>query len=141
MKLITRDTDYAIRAIACIAGNKGKVTTVGALSEKLHMPRPFLRKLLQVLNKKGVLSSQKGKGGGFMLVVPIEDIKLTDIMEIFQGPFRLNEHVFKKRACPNVCECALKKKIDEIESRVYEELRAIDLGVMIFVNGKSLRSV
>ena len=39
LKLINRDTDYAIRALQSIAVNKNKNVTVCGLSENLNMPR------------------------------------------------------------------------------------------------------
>ena len=127
MKLITRNTDYAVRALCCIAEQKQEVISADQLVKSLEMPRPFLRKILQTLNKEGLLNSSKGKGGGFTLAVPPGKITLTDVMEIFQGPLKLNECTFKKKVCPNVKDCLLKKKIDEIEKEVILRLKAITL--------------
>ena len=125
MKLITRNTDYAVRALCCIAEQKQEVISADQLVKSLEMPRPFLRKILQTLNKEGLLNSSKGKGGGFALAVSPGKITLTDVMKIFQGPLRLNECTFKKMVCPNVKDCLLKKKIDEIEKEVILRLKAI----------------
>ena len=127
MKLITRNTDYAVRALCCIAEQKQEVISADHLVKSLEMPRPFLRKILQILNKEGLLNSSKGKGGGFALAVSPEKITLTDVMKIFQGPLKLNECTFKKKVCPNVKDCLLKKKIDEIEKEVILRLKAITL--------------
>lgn len=131
MKLITRDTDYAVRALVCIAGSDAKVITVDELAEKLKVPKPFLRKILQVLNKKGILRSFKGKGGGFALAKPGEEILLLDLMEIFQGPFNLNEHFLKKKECPYMNLCELKKRIDMVQAKVHEELKKINLAQLV----------
>jgi len=125
VKLITRNTDYAVRALCCIAEQKQEVISADQLVKFLKMPRPFLRKILQTLNKEGLLNSSKGKGGGFTLAVSPGKITLTDVMEIFQGPLKLNECTFKKMVCPNVKDCLLKKKIDEIEKEVILRLKAI----------------
>jgi len=125
VKLITRNTDYAVRALCCIAEQKQEVISADQLVKSLKMPRPFLRKILQTLNKEGLLNSSKGKGGGFALAVSPGEITLTDVMEIFQGPLKLNECTFKKMVCPNVKDCLLKKKIDEIEKEVILKLKAI----------------
>ena len=127
MKLITRNTDYAVRALCCIAEQKQEVTSADQLVKSLKMPRPFLRKILQTLNKEGLLNSSKGKGGGFALAVSPGKITLTNVMKIFQGPLKLNECTFKKKVCPNVKDCLLKKKIDEIEKEVILRLKAITL--------------
>ena len=127
MKLITRNTDYAIRALYCIAEQKQEIISADQLVKSLDMPRPFLRKILQTLNKEGLLNSHKGKGGGFALAVPPEKITLASVMKIFQGPLKLNECTFKKKVCPNIKDCPLKKKIDEIEKEVILRLKAINL--------------
>ena len=131
MKLITRDTDYAIRALIFIAQAEKKIVSVSELVRKLKIPQPFLRKILQVLNKKKLLRSYKGKGGGFMLAVRPNKIFLLDLIEIFQGPLRLNDCNLKKRICPNIKICRLKKKIDSIQKYVISELRVITLGLML----------
>ena len=127
MKLITRNTDYAIRALYCIVEQKQEIISADQLVKSLDMPRPFLRKILQTLNKEGLLNSYKGKGGGFALAVPPEKITLAGVMRIFQGPLKLNECTFKKKVCPNIKDCPLKKRIDKIEKEVILRLKAITL--------------
>jgi len=131
MKLITRDTDYALRALCFIAKCKKKIVPVSELVKELKIPRPFLRKILQVLNKKKVLRSYKGQGGGFLLVLPAERIFLADLIKIFQGPLRLNECFFKKVACPNNKTCALKKRIDTLEKYILKELNSVTLASLL----------
>ena len=131
MKLITRNTDYAVKALRYICRNKGKVTSVKDLTYKLGIPRPFLRKILQVLNKKKLLKSFKGRGGGFMLSSPPRNIFLIDLIEIFQGPFMLSECIFKKGICSDKYNCALKRKIDDIEKDVVAELKSITLASLL----------
>ena len=93
MKLITRDTDYALRAACFIAKQNSKIVPVSRMIKELKMPGPFLRKILQILNRKGILKSHKGQGGGFSLGVPPERIYLVKLAEIFQGPLKLNDFI------------------------------------------------
>ena len=131
MKLITRNTDYAIRALCYIAEQKQEIISADRLVKSLEIPRPFLRKILQTLTKAGLLNSSKGKGGGFTLTLSPGKITLTEVMNIFQGPVRLNECKFKKNDCPYINDCLLKKKIDEIEKEVIAKLKAITIESII----------
>lgn len=131
MKLITRDTDYAVNALYLMAEDKDRIYTVAELVEKLSVPRAFLRKILQILNKKGLVKSFKGRGGGFRLDLSPDKIFLLDIMEIFQSGFKLNECLLNKKVCPNKNDCRLKIKIDVIERHVYSELKSITLGSLL----------
>jgi len=131
MKLITRDTDYALRALCYIAKKKKEIVTVRELVKVLKIPKPFLRKLLQILNKKGILKSFKGQGGGFRLALLAHRIFLADLIEIFQGKLSLNECFFKKMTCPDIHTCSLRKKINRIERQIIYKLKFITLASLL----------
>lgn len=135
MKLITRDTDYGLRALCMIALKKEKVVSVSELLRKLPIPRPFMRKILQMLQKAKVLRSYKGKGGGFSLAKSARRIYLLDLMRIFQGPLTLNECFLNKKACPDIAKCPLRKKLDTIERRVFLELKGITVASLLHHKG------
>jgi Rrf2 family protein len=130
MKLITRNTDYALRALCYISKQKD-VVTVAELVRTLGVPRPFMRKILQQLNKKGVLESYKGRGGGFKLKIAPEELYLFKIMRIFQGQVGLNGCFLKKDICPNKGKCVLRKKINSIEEDVLRQLKAINVASLV----------
>ncbi len=130
MKLITRNTDYALRAL-CYMSKQKAIVTVGHLVKRLGVPRPFMRKILQQLNKERILESYKGRGGGFKLKVTPEKIYIIEIMRIFQGQVGLNGCFLKKDVCPNKGKCVLRKKIRSIEEGVLEQLRQITIASLI----------
>lgn len=127
MKLITRDTDYALRAICYIAKQGKRRVPTSELVQKLKMPRSFLRKALQMLDKKGLLRSYKGTGGGFVISKNTRNIRLLDLMEAFQGPLSLNECSFKKKKCPEQVNCPLRKKINALEAYIISQLRDVSI--------------
>ena len=131
MKLITRDTDYSIRALCYVAKQKNRLVTAKELKKKLKIPHPFLRKILQKLDKAKLLKSYRGKGGGFKLAKSTNKIRIKDVIEIFQGPIELVEHVFKEALCPNVRNCALKTKLDAIEKHLIFQLKSIKISSLI----------
>jgi Rrf2 family protein len=131
MKLVTRDTDYALRALMAIIANKNRVTSVRELVRRLKMPRPFLRKLLQQLHHGGILKSYKGPAGGFALAREPGQIRLLDLIAIFQGPLRLNECTFKKRPCPSTPACPLRDELCKIERDVFLKLSRISVGSLL----------
>jgi len=127
MKLITRDTDYAVRALVYIAKQKKKIISAKELVKILRIPKPFLRKILQRLNKAKLLKSYKGKGGGFKLLGSPQGIRLTDLIELSQGDIKLNTHMLKNSLCPHIKTCVLRRKLNEIERHVISELRKITI--------------
>ena len=139
MKLITRNTDYAVRALCYIARQAGRSVAVTEMVAQLKIPRPFLRKILQALSGEGMLRSTKGQGGGFSLAHSKEKILLTDLIRIFQNTIQLNECVFKKKICPNRSTCVLKKEIDEIEQEALARLGRISIASLVGTGNKKNR--
>lgn len=131
MKLITRDTDYAVRALIFITKQKEKIVSVSDLVKELKIPKPFLRKILQILNKHEILNSYKGKGGGFVLARSPKKIFLIGLMRIFQGSLKFNECFLKKKICPNIRKCILRKKIDRIEKYAINQLNSITINSLL----------
>jgi len=130
MKLITRNTDYALRAI-CYIAKQDKLVSVTELVRALGIPRPFMRKILQQLNQNKILESYKGQGGGFKLNLLPKKILIIQIMRIFQGEISLNECFLKKDICPNKVKCILRKKIRLIEDSLLTQLKQINIASLI----------
>jgi Rrf2 family protein len=130
MKLITRNTDYALRAICYIAKQK-KLVTALELVKVLGVPRPFMRKILQRLSKEKILQSYKGQSGGFKLKLLPKKIFIIQVMRIFQGELGLTECFLKKDICPNKGKCVLRKKIQTIENNVFLQLKQINIASLV----------
>jgi Rrf2 family protein len=125
--LITRKTDYAVRALCSLARNGRRIVPVSELSEQLVIPRPYLRGILQILRKRGLLHSFRGKGGGFKLSRAPSDILLVDLVEIFQGPVKFDKCIFREHICPDMQTCVLREEIKSMEREVVERLRLITI--------------
>lgn len=131
MKLINQDTDYGIKALLALARRPGKVTSVSALAEELGVPHPYLRKILQVLARKGLVRSFKGRGGGFILGRPAAQIVTADVVRIFQGEIGLHDCLFKKRICPDVATCPLRTAVGRLEQRLVKDLEALSIALIL----------
>ncbi len=127
MRLINKDTDYAVKALLHIVRqDKGRVSA-SELARELKIPYPFLRRILQILSTKRIVKSVKGKGGGFILARSPERIYLTDLIKALQGPVRLAECVFNPSACAGVNTCPLRKRIIKLQKSFVAEIKLITL--------------
>jgi len=90
-----------------------------------------MRKILQQLNKKMILVSFKGQGGGFKLKLLPEKIHIIEIMRIFQGQAGLSGCFLKKNICPDKGKCVLRKRLHSIEESVFKQLKEITIASLI----------
>ncbi len=131
IKLIKKDTDYAVKALLYIAKKSNGRVSATELSRRLKIPYPFLRTILQTLNAKKILTSFKGKGGGFALARSPEKIYLTEVIKILQGPVNLAECIFRASVCPGSRTCRLRKIMLRLQKIVVAELKSVTLANML----------
>lgn len=85
--MISKKAKYALKALKVLAEHYGKgPVLISYIAEREKIPRKFLEAILLDLRNNGVLQSQKGKGGGYMLRIPPEEVKFSKVLRIIDGP-------------------------------------------------------
>ena len=88
--MFSQSVDYALRAVVCLAMHPDEVMTTEQISRVTKVPAPYLAKIIQSLNKTGVLASQRGVGGGSHLRRPANAITVLEIMNAVDPLERIN---------------------------------------------------
>jgi Rrf2 family protein len=85
MKISTKG-EYGIRAMLYIAmhSDHGPVTS-HEIAGHQDIPEPYLRQILAVLSKEGLIHSNRGPQGGHVLERPASEISLKQILMILEG--------------------------------------------------------
>ena len=106
--MFSNSTKYAIRAIVHMLQHhdKGKNTVVEMATE-LSIPQPYLSKVLQQLSKSGIISSAKGRGGGFYLSKDNINRPLIDVVICIEGHNVFNKCVLGLPECSDENPCVL----------------------------------
>ena len=138
MKIINREVGYAIRSLCFMFTEQDEVVTTGYLSSYFNISRSFLRKIFQKLNRAGILESYKGKKGGYKPVVHADKISLLDLIEVFQGKFRLSNCYGKEQQCPIINDCQIREEIENVEKNLIGDLSKISLKTLINKNEKKI---
>ena len=99
---ITRQADYALRAILYLArdyGDKDTRASTSQIAEDQEIPASFLAKIISQLSIAGIIQTSRGAKGGVRLARKPEDISLLDVVEAIDGPITLNECVHDPSVC------------------------------------------
>ena len=85
--MLSKKSQYAFRALTTLARNEGKgPLPISKIVKEHPMSVKFLETILLELRKNDILGSKKGKGGGYFLLRPPEEISLAQIIRILDGP-------------------------------------------------------
>ena len=130
--VITRATEYAIRTIIYLAKHpKGEIVLKKDICRTQEVTPAFLTKILQPLIKVGIVSSQRGVGGGFLLNRPAEKITLLDILEAEEGPLKLNHCLVEKGLCQRDALCSAHIVWEEAQTSMIEVLQRHDIAELV----------
>jgi len=78
--MLNQSSEYALRAVVDLARSSTKPRSAGQIAETTKVPLPYLQKVLRMLRKAGILSAQRGIGGGFRLARDPADISILDVL-------------------------------------------------------------
>ncbi len=78
--VISQTAEYALRAVVCLGGSTGEPMTSAAIAKLTRVPHGYLSKVLQGLSRAGLVDSQRGVGGGFVLVRSLDELTVLDVI-------------------------------------------------------------
>ena len=114
--MLSRSTEYALRAMTCVA-RVGRRISVGEIAEATQVPARYLAKVMQGLGRAGLVTSTRGRTGGFVLSRPPSEVTILEIVtavdpiqRICKCPLDLPEHKDQL--------CALHSRVDDALAHV-----------------------
>jgi Rrf2 family protein len=131
MKVLNKETDYAVRALISLGMKPEGWVSAKMISDEQAIPYQFLRRILQELIRRGLVVSKEGAGGGVRLGKNPDGIGVAEVIEIFQGKVQVSECMFRKQLCSNRANCVLRHEIMRIEQMVNEEFSKVTIGKLI----------
>ncbi len=91
---LAQKTQYAIKAIYSLADNAiTQQKTIPVIAKEQAIPAAFLQNIMRELRSAGFVESKRGKDGGYVLATEAEDIRVGDIIMLFEGDLHPVESV------------------------------------------------
>jgi Rrf2 family protein len=118
--LLTKKTKYALRAlIVLVKAPNSKPMLISEIAASGNLPKRFLESILLEMKKKHLLGSKMGSGGGYYLLQPPSEIKVSTVIRILEGPIALLPCVsinFYQRCeeCQNERTCSIREMMEKV---------------------------
>jgi Rrf2 family protein len=119
---VSRKIDYALRAVIHLSNEQDseRVCSVAEIAARERIPRRFLEKIVQELIHKGLVRSQRGPHGGYLLARPASELTFRHVIEAVEGPISLNACVGDHAGCSLMGACGMERVWQEGQRRVLE---------------------
>jgi Rrf2 family nitric oxide-sensitive transcriptional repressor len=134
--VISQTVEYALRAIVTLAQHHGQPCTSKRIAEITQVPNAYLSKLMQGLVRGGIVSSQRGLHGGFVLMRDPEELTVLEVVDqveplkrIHQCPLRIQSH--------GASLCPLHRKLDGAMESIETMFRETKVAELLAEEGRS----
>jgi Rrf2 family protein len=85
--MLSQKAKYAFRALFALAkAGVGESLLISDIAEAHKIPKKFLEQILLDLKHRGLVSSRRGKNGGYALRMPPEEITFGEVVRTIDGP-------------------------------------------------------
>ena len=134
--MFSQTVEYALRAVVYLA-DQGEPRTTPQIAEVTTVPAPYLSKVLQSLNRAGIVRSLRGLHGGFELARDASELTIWDVV---QGV----EPIERIRTCPlelaahGVHLCPLHRRLDNALATVEQAFASTTLAEILAEPSKSV---
>jgi len=116
---LTRQAQYAVRTVLDLSLHpQGRLAEIAA---RQGIPRSYMARVVQGLNRAGIIRTRRGVGGGVQLARPATGITLGEVIAAAEGPLTVNLCVLWKDC---ICRqpCPVRAALARLEAAMNREL-------------------
>jgi Rrf2 family protein len=128
---LTKKADYALMAMKHLAEHSDEGSfSAKDVADAFSIPPEALAKILQRLAKAGLLHSQHGINGGYMLARPAQTISAFEVIRAIDGPLFITSCVTVRGECDQSDRCNIREPLRKVNESIEAVLRRIKISHM-----------
>ena len=131
MLKLTKKADYGLMAMKHLAEHAREgACSAKDIAENYGIPAEALAKILQRLVKAGLLQSQHGTNGGYVLARSAETISAFEVIRAIDGPLFITSCITVRGECDQTDRCTIREPLRRVNDSIEQVLRRIKISHM-----------
>jgi Rrf2 family protein len=132
MKL-NRKLEYALMALKYLDSKGGEeLATAKEMSARFGAPFDVISRVLQILASRGILKSEQGAHGGYLVSGRLEDVSFFELAEMILGPMGMVRCLHKPLGrCDLTDKCNIVSPVSYLNSRLMEFYKGLTVKEII----------
>ena len=130
---ISAKARYGLRILLDVALHEthARPRTIKEIADAQGISEKFISRIVVPLRERGMITSERGKLGGFRLAQAPSDITLLAVIETLQGPISLVDCVADKAGCVRSGTCVARSVWTDVNTAVRAALRGMTLETVL----------
>ncbi|MGC3977031.1 MAG: Rrf2 family transcriptional regulator [Paludibacteraceae bacterium] len=130
--ILNKTTEYALRILAFMMKEPDKMYSASYLIEALSISDKYLRRIMTNLSKAGFIKSIQGREGGYVFNKDIQQIYVSDIIEVTEGLSKHLACVLGLESCSDKNPCALHAVFEDLKNEFVKKAKTVPLSQLNF---------
>jgi Rrf2 family protein len=131
MLRLTKKADYGLMAMKHLAEHADRGScSAKDIAEAYGIPQEALAKILQRLARAGLLQSQHGINGGYMLTRDPRAISAYEVIRAIDGPLFITSCITVRGECGQSDRCTIREPLRKVNQSIEDVLKGITLSEM-----------
>ena len=126
MMRLSKKIDYGLILLRELSRGRS-VTSAREIAEKYQLPASMAANVLKALAAGGILVSQRGAQGGYVLSRPAARVSLAEVVEALEGPFNLVDCVSDDTCCQLSSVCPTHDPMQVVHRRFKDFMSGLSL--------------
>lgn len=128
--MFSQTVEYALRAVVHLVDHAPKARTTDQIAAATLVPKAYLSKVIQGLNRAGVVQSKRGLGGGVSLAKAPDQLSILDVVNAVEPISRI-KHCPLGLKTHGVKLCPLHRRMDNALAMVEKAFRETTLAEVL----------
>jgi Rrf2 family protein len=121
--MITQKMKYALKALLTLADEAAQpvpeALTIETIAKRSDAPKRFLEHILLELRNAGVVTSTRGRAGGYSLLMAPADVSISEMLRLIDGPIAplacLSRRAYQRcEDCTDEATCRIRNVFAEV---------------------------
>jgi len=132
MLRLGKKADYGLIALGHLAAQpRGAALSAREIAQTYGMPTELVAKILQRLAKIGLLASQHGTNGGYVLAKRPSEISAFEVIRALDGPLVITSCVTDRRECHQMTRCTVREPLRKVNDAIVKALSDVTVSSLI----------
>lgn len=132
MNRINRKVEYALMALKLMSRKfAGQLTTVKEVCQATGIPFDATSRVMQRMAQKGILKSEHGAHGGYMIARDLAKVSFYDVAETILGPVEVVRCVSGHGDCEFSDKCNVQSPLQNLNARLVDFYQTVTVAELL----------
>jgi Rrf2 family protein len=118
MTRMNRKLEYALMVLRFMSQNEAIRVSAKEVSNHLQTSYDVTARVMQTLSSGGLLQSEYGSSGGYMLTKDLSKVSMLTLIEIIEGPTEITRCLSKDEKCELKGSCNIMSPIEKLSAKL-----------------------